>query len=114
MPTSSVLVCCECTPVCDVEFGEMTGRAPSEAVVEAVAALEGVEPTTLETLYDHINPEALDHLFADSSGATVPTKLCTFTYCGWNVFVRGDGTVRVCDPDRTTDPEPVFEKSIAD
>lgn len=36
------------------------------AVIEAIAAFEGVEPTELRfTLYDHIDPDVLDQLESD-------------------------------------------------
>ncbi|OIB56551.1 HalOD1 output domain-containing protein [Natrialba sp. SSL1] len=46
--------------------------SPSQAIIEAVAAREGVDPTEIEPpayepLYSVINPEALDSLFRDTT-----------------------------------------------
>ncbi|ELY97039.1 hypothetical protein C482_14109 [Natrialba chahannaoensis JCM 10990] len=45
--------------------------SPSQAIIEAVAAREGVDPTDIEPpayepLYSVVNPEALDSLFRDA------------------------------------------------
>ncbi|MFB6080948.1 MAG: HalOD1 output domain-containing protein [Haloferacaceae archaeon] len=110
---STPSVRCECTPVYDTRYGGERGRPPSVAVVEAIAAVEGVAPTELDPLADAIDPAGLDGLFEDGAGAP-PTKILHFTVRGWNVFVRDDGTIRVCDPDRPTDPTPAFEKTHCD
>lgn len=74
---------------------------PSQAVVEAVAEREGVEPTELvppeyETLYDAVDPAALDALFAPrANGADRADGSVTFPFCGYTVTVTADGTVSV-------------------
>ena len=69
---------------------------PSEAVVDAVATLDGVSPTELAPLYDAVEPDALDALFehADRQGRPGDQRLC-FAYAGYDVTVCGDGTVSV-------------------
>ncbi|MFB6166293.1 MAG: HalOD1 output domain-containing protein [Haloarculaceae archaeon] len=57
----------------------------SEAVVTAVADAEGVDPTDLEPLFDVVDPDALDALFA---GGDASVEL-TFNYAGYAVTVRG-------------------------
>ncbi|KMT45861.1 hypothetical protein EL22_26405 [Halostagnicola sp. A56] len=75
--------------------------ATSQAVVEAVATAEGIPPAELcppeyEPLHDVIDPEALDALFAPRShGGPRPGGTVTFTYCGYDVTVETDGTVRL-------------------
>jgi hypothetical protein len=65
--------------------------APSQAVVEAVAEAEGVDPMGLHTtLYEVIDPDALDALF-QSSSADVAGPRIEFTYHGYVVTVTGDG-----------------------
>ena len=65
-------------------------RALSSAVVEAVASAEGVEPFDLsEPLYDAINPDALDALFAGNDGRV------TFEYHGYRVTAHASGEVDV-------------------
>lgn len=66
--------------------------APSTAVVEAVARATGRDPTTLDPLYEAIDPDALDRLIrssADRSGdATV-----RFSYLDCRITVRTDHVV---------------------
>lgn len=69
----------------------------SEAIVEAVADREGVAPTELEPpLFEAVNPDALDALFADIGPADVPTgPTVTFRYKGYLIMVSGTGQVGV-------------------
>jgi hypothetical protein len=71
----------------------------SYRVVEAVARRKGVDPTELETrLNDVVDPDALDRLFSDGSGAREPpTGRVEFRYCGYDVTVSSDGRVTVSD-----------------
>ena len=103
----------ECTQMLETRFGGDSGRPPSVAVVEAVAAAEGVSPAELDPIYDDIDPGAIDRLFDGPSDDGTSTVL-RFSIDGWRVFVRGDGAIRVCDPDSPTDPGAVFEKAIDD
>lgn len=75
-----------------------TARAPlstddsvSRSVVETIAEVEGVSPTELTPpLYEVVDPEALDDLFAASSPGRVE-----FSYKSYEVTVDGDGVVEV-------------------
>ncbi|PSP84646.1 hypothetical protein BRC83_05260 [Halobacteriales archaeon QS_1_68_17] len=96
----------------ETRFSGESERSPSVAIIEAVAAAEGVPPGELDPLYETIDPDLMDRLLADRSDPSTPPKLIRFSFAGWNVFVRGDGVIRVCDPDRLTDPAPAFQKSI--
>lgn len=61
------------------------------AVVEAVAAAEGVEPDELEpTLHEAIDPEALDALF---QGRPATTWLVRFEYHGYIVSITDRGEI---------------------
>ncbi len=58
------------------EYGPDT--APTVAVLEAIAALEGTDATALGdefglVLYDHLDPQALDALFTSESAAASVT-----------------------------------------
>lgn len=72
-------------------------------VIAAVAEREGVDPLDLEppeyeALYDVINPEALDALFATrENGQQRPTGRVEFPFCGYRVVVTSDGEVEVSD-----------------
>jgi hypothetical protein len=111
MSTEKVTACCECTPVGETQFGEEDGRSASEAVVETIAAVEDVAPNELDPLHNTIDPESLDRLFRDTETST-STKLVQFSVDGWNVFVRNDGAIRVCDTDRHSERAPAFQKPL--
>ena len=66
------------------------------ALVEAVAHREGVDPTELPPLYDVVDPDALEALFAPRSGGR-PTGVreVSLSYCGYDVVIRGDRTVEL-------------------
>lgn len=65
-----------------------TDRAPSTAVVTAVAAVEDAAPTDLPPLYESIDPQALDRLVASAAGAELRLA---FEYAGYQVTVHADG-----------------------
>ena len=67
---------------------------PSHAVVERVAALEGVEQTELTPLYGAIDPEALNTLVETGSNSDSALQI-GFTYHGYDVTVTGNGTVYI-------------------
>lgn len=77
------------------------GRSLSFAVIDAIATREGVdtteiEPPEYEALYDVLNPEALDALFAPREDGTPRSDgQVEFTYCGYDVVVSSDGDVTV-------------------
>jgi hypothetical protein len=99
-----------CTPVIDAEYSETSNQPPSEVIVDAIATAAGVDPLELPPLYEFVDPDALNSLFRHD-GAT--DALLSFTVDTWNVFVRGDGKIRVCDATRPTDPEPIFDGTVA-
>lgn len=69
-----------------------TERPPSLAVVEAVAAVTGSEPTKLPVLNEAVDTDALDSLFG--SDADDHLRL-SFVYDGLDIAVEGDGAVTV-------------------
>ncbi|MFC7018251.1 MULTISPECIES: HalOD1 output domain-containing protein [Haloarcula] len=72
-------------------------QSTSEQVVRAVADHRGVDPGSLEqSLYSVINPDALDALFAHTTGESGVRRL-QFQYLEHEVTVEGDGTVTVTD-----------------
>lgn len=72
-----------------------TDCPPSVAVVEAVAAREGVEPETLTHPLDAVvDVDALDSIFAPrGSGAARDGGQISFTYYGYHVTVHSSGSV---------------------
>ena len=98
-----------CKPIVDAEYGDERDCSPAEVVVEALAEAAGVDPIDLPPLYDFVDTDALDRLFDAHHGGTRADALLSFRVETWNVFVRADGRVRVCDGTRSTDPVPVFD-----
>ena len=70
------------------------GTEPSMAVVNAVASATKSDPIDLPPLYDAIEPDALDALFADTGRfASSRSGSVAFEYAGCLVTVSGDGSV---------------------
>lgn len=79
----------------DPERRERTSRSPSQAVVESVAAREGVDPTELSgRLYDAVDPDALDALFGTREGTRFDGRV-VFDYHGYEVTVLGPDEVEL-------------------
>jgi len=64
---------------------------PSTAIVEAVSTSADTPAVELPPLYEVVDPDALDALFADGQAFGV----VTFEYAGHDVTVRADGHVGV-------------------
>lgn len=65
--------------------------SPSAAVLEAVAAAEGCEPTDLNVpLYECVDPDALDAIVSSPLSGRV-----RFVYHGYELAVDGNGDVTV-------------------
>jgi len=66
-----------------------------------VSAIADEEPTEMVTLYDWVDPDALDRLFEpDECGETPSPLRTTFRYREYAVTVRGDGVVAVQSVER--------------
>ncbi|WP_435174546.1 HalOD1 output domain-containing protein [Halorussus sp. AFM4] len=66
----------------------------SDAVIEAVADVAGVDPTsTVIPLSETVDPDALDALFTGCEG----DAQVAFRVCGLHVLVRSDGRLRIVD-----------------
>lgn len=103
----------ECTPVVDSEYDTENEESAIPAIINALADAAGVDPTELPPLFEYVDPDALNALFTASDRATDGNTLLSFQVDTWNVFVRSDGRIRVCDGTQLTDPEPVFDSTAA-
>ena len=82
--------CSTTTDCTEIDF-DADVSPPSEAVVDAVASVESTSPVALdERLYDAVDPEALDALFAGPQ----TVEYVSFAYCGHDLVV-GPGRVVV-------------------
>ena len=98
-----------CTPVVDVEYDFENGSSAAEATILALADAADVDPMDLPLLFDYVDPDALNALFERHDERVNGDSILSFQVDTWNVFVRSDGRVRICDATQPTDPEPVFE-----
>lgn len=112
MDTAQLTVYRGCTPVVDAEYNQETDHSPSEVIVDALATAVGVNSTDLPPLYEYVDLEAIDSLF-DHAGGHEDAAILGFRVESWNVFVRADGRIRVCDGTQPTAPEPVFEPTTS-
>ncbi|WP_247003989.1 HalOD1 output domain-containing protein [Halosolutus gelatinilyticus] len=84
------------------------GMSLSYKVIAAIAEREGIDPIDLEppeydALYDAVNPEALDSLFAPrENGASRSTGRVEFPFCGYHVAVTDSGEVELAELERSS------------
>lgn len=72
----------------------------SESVIEAVAEAEGADPIELSPpLYDVIDPDSLNQVFAPTPTDGRMKGTLTFSYNGYEVTVCGDGDVSIDERD---------------
>ena len=69
-----------------------------------VAERKGELVTELPPLYDIVDPEALDDLFAPSRGSRRDEGIVVFWYQGYEVTVRADGTISIVEQSNDTEP----------
>lgn len=111
MTSGKLNVSRECTPVVDAQYDAENGETPAMAIVDAVAAAEGVDATELPSLYDVIDTDALNKLFTTKNGEVGTEAILSFSVNDWNVFISADGRIRVCDSKQPAEPAPVFDSS---
>lgn len=98
----------DCTPVVDGWHDGDENRGVVDTLTHALAAAEDVDVTDLPPLYDAVDLDALERLFESHDGDSEQALILSFEYKHWNVFVRTDSRVRVCDSTRHSEPTPVF------
>lgn len=78
---------------------QSTATEPSIAILihESIAARDGANPSDCPPLFDVIDPDALDKLFAPTQAGSERHGKMTFQYCGYHVTVSGDRAVSL-DP----------------
>lgn len=77
-------------PVASFNWAE--SDSASVAVIAAVAEASGRDPSTNTPLYDVIDPEALERLFARPAKPKADINGCVrFEYEGYRVVVKADG-----------------------
>lgn len=102
-----------CTVVSKTTYNREGERTLTQALVDAVAEAEGVNPTELPSLYESIDLDALAKVLDKPSKAADAELLLGLRMNRWNVFVSSDGHIRVCDAAQETSPEPIFENNTS-
>lgn len=77
---------------------EAADEPPSMAIVMAMAAIQDVEPTELDPLYEAVDPDRLDS-FLDVESDVVDAISLEFTYQGHSIRANSDGTIEIELPD---------------
>ncbi len=73
----------------------------TERIITTVAEIDGQSVDELEPLYNAINPEALESLFASrADGSSRPDGEVSFQYAGYWVTVSSEGAVEIKTDDR--------------
>lgn len=102
----------ECSPVVDATYRPEIDDSPAEVVITALADATGVDPVDLPPLGEYVDFDALNSLFERHDSAVDTDLTLCFQVSCWNVFVRSDGRIRVCDATQQTEPEPVFASAV--
>lgn len=102
--TGQLTVYRECTPIVDARYVPDIDASPTEAIIEALAEATGVDPLEFPPLYEYVDPDAVNSLFDRQGKSRAAATVIGFQVDTWNVFVRADGRIRVCDATQPTDP----------
>ena len=80
----------------ETQYDAESDRALSTAVVEAVAAAADTDPIDAEfTLYDNVEPDALDSLVDHALRRGRDGIRLEFPIAGYRVVITGDGAITV-------------------
>lgn len=102
-------ISCHCPPLFDTTHTERDHPSMMMAVIEAISEVAGVEVQELPPLYETIDPNCLNQL-VETDGTD--SAVISFSFDDWNVFVRGDGRIRICDATKEVEAAPVFERPM--
>lgn len=102
-----------CTPIVDARYRVAEDDSLADVVVDALADAAGVDPLDLPPLYEFVDSDTLETFIDDTEGGDDGAAILCFQVDSWNVFVRADGWIRVCDATKSIGPEPVFETGSA-
>ena len=105
-------VSCGCMPVVDVTFDREADSIPL-AIIDALATAADVDPMDLPPLYEVVDPDAIERLFSSNDRSDPGNMVLSFQVREWNVFLSGEGRIRVCDATHPTDPVPIFGPQLS-
>jgi hypothetical protein len=107
MKTNQLAVSFESTPVRELYLDE-SDRTPAEGIIEAVAELDQADPRNLPPLHESVDTDVLNQMIRTHRSRPESTVAMCFTYAGWNVFARANGSIVIGDPERRTEPVSLF------
>lgn len=95
----------EGSPSATFDWTEFEG--PSTAVVTVVAEESGKDPVALSPIYEAVDPDSLDAIFAPVREPTrVPTGSVQFEYYGYSVIVNANGRGYLYEQDEAQQETP--------
>ena len=69
-------------------------HAVTTQLVRTVAAIDGVSPSDLDSLYDAVDPESISTLLSHAADNECPISI-EFTYEGYTIVVSDSGRIHV-------------------
>jgi hypothetical protein len=111
MESEHISVHSEATPVHETRYDPVDNASPVEAIAWALATVEDIDPTDLPPLYDYVDVEAMNRLMESGSHGVGEEFVLGFRIAGWHVFVQGNGSIRIFDTERQSEPTPVCNSS---
>jgi hypothetical protein len=93
--------------ICEESF-QSDERSAVVAVPDAIADLKNVDTTELPTLQESVNPDVLNKIVNGSDAGPDSAAGVWFSYAGFVVFVRGDETILISDPDQHPEDTPFW------
>lgn len=89
----------ESAPAVSHRLSSQTDESASEAVIRAVAAAAGDDPTEMPPLYTVVDPDALDALWPTSTDSDRTPTTVEFAFHGYLVRLTGEGDLSVFERD---------------
>ena len=99
----------ECQPEYQTRHDFSTSGSLHLTIVEALAAVEDVPQTEVDPLYDVVEPESLERLFAHAA-ARESALSTAFSVGKWSVTVHGDGRVLVHECEEASESSPTARR----
>lgn len=99
----------ECQPEYQTRHDFSTPEHLHLTIVEALAAVEDVPQTEVDPLYDVVEPESLERLFAHAD-ARESALSTAFSVGKWSVTVHSDGRVLVHECGEAAESSPMARR----
>ena len=77
------------------QYDPAQNRPITEAVIDALTDVTGLDPLDLPPLYEAVDPDALDLIVREPNAAPDRSCFIGFTVGRWGVIVTGAGEIQV-------------------